>query len=121
MIEEFIYLKLKEAGLKTSSNSDEILDTNFSIYNLLSLDPNYLGSSSVKTGTESAVFSFNCFGSTKGKAYAEVRAVTAAIESFPKISEDVTTSTVYDIQALPVLDGLHGYTVLATIVYFNTL
>jgi hypothetical protein len=120
-IEELIVQKFKELGLKTSSNSNDVLGTNFSIYNLLDLDPNHLGSSSVKTGVESATLSFNCYGTKKGIAYNEARAVTAAIEAFPQISANVNTSVVYGIQSLPVMDGLFGYTLMATIVYFNTL
>lgn len=120
-IEEFVYAQLTAAGLKTSSNADAAIKSKFSIYNLIDLEPNYLGSATVKTNYEQATLSFNCFGATKGEAYNEVRAVEKCLSALQENSSDVDSSLVYGIQNLPKMDGLFGYTVMATIVYLNSL
>lgn len=117
--EALIYEKFTEAGLLTSSNANDVLGDHFSTYTMLDLDPNYRGTSDVKTEKENVVFSFNCYGTKKGLAYAEARAVAKLLENLSKVSTDVLSSVAYGLSALPVMDGLHGYTLMAEVHYLN--
>ena len=119
-IEEYIYKKFTEAGLKTSSNADATFSGPFSTYTLLDITPNYYGASEVKTSYESATLSFNCYGKTKGQAYTQVRSVASCLSELQESSSEVDSSLVYGIQVLPNMDGLAGYTVMATIIYITT-
>jgi hypothetical protein len=119
-IEEYIYEKFSEAGLKTSSNADATFTGPFSTYQLLDITLNYYGSTELETRYESATLSFNCYGKTKSQAYTEVRSVARCLSKLEESSSEVDSSLVYGIQVLPTMDGLAGYTVMATIIYITT-
>lgn len=116
-VKEFIYKTFTDAGLKTSLNADANLGERFSTYSTV-ITPNYLGSSEVKTGLESVDIVFNCYGSSNDKAYRETRAVQELIERFTQISSDIHSTEVYNIQDLPIMDGLYGSTFIATVIYY---